>query len=282
MKLRFDERNHGYWLDGKRCKSVTTVAKIPDDLYRLQQWEKRQVAIGLASSKDLLQAVAAHSNDADVLNGLCDKAKEVAGANRGATRGTAAHRITELSDQGHHIIPSDLATSILGSWKDVLLTAGLEVIPELMERVVVFPEQRLCGKFDRICRMRVVGIGSICSAHQVPMVTCPRCNPSTLVMVDLKSGDRAIQYPHAIAVQLALYANAPFMAGPLDAKGQTEVFEPLPALRKDYAIVIHIPEVGKAQAVKIDIAQGWATAQEICFPTIRWRALRAEDLVQAL
>jgi hypothetical protein len=80
MKLKYNDEQHAYWLDGKRCKSVTTVAKIPDDLYRLQMWEKRQVAIGLATSHDLLEAVAAHVDDDDYLNGLCEKAKELAGA----------------------------------------------------------------------------------------------------------------------------------------------------------------------------------------------------------
>ncbi len=259
MRLRFDDRQHGYWLDGKRCKSVTTVAKIPDDLYRLQQWEKRQVAIGMAMDKDLVQAVAAHSEDSDILNKLCDQAKERAGANRAATRGTAAHRITESHDLGKTVIQTELAGSILGSWKDVLASAGLTVVPAWMERVVVYPIRRLCGKFDRICMMG-----------------------NDAVVVDLKSGERAIQYPHSIAVQLALYANADLMAGSLNAKGETEEFEPLPPLRKDFAIVIHIPEVGKAKAVKIDIAAGWQVAQEICFPTIKWRSKKADELVQRL
>ncbi len=259
MKLRYDDQQHGYWLDGKRCKGVTSVAKIPDDLFRLQQWSQRQVAIGLASSPDLVQAVAAHADDWKLLNNLCDKAKEVAGANRGATRGTAAHTITENHDLGKDVIKTELAVSILAQWKLVLAAAGLTVVPGWIERIVVFPEQRICGTFDRIC-----------------------IQGDNAVMVDLKSGENAIKYPHAIAIQLAMYANAPLMAGSLNAKGETTEFEPMPPIRKDYGMVIHIPEVGKASAVKVDIEQGWKAAQEICFPTIKWRGVRAEDLVSGL
>ena len=257
MKLRYDDDQHYYWLDGKRCKSVTTVAKIPEDLYRLQQWEKRQVAIGLASDPDLIEAVAAHVDDDDILNGLCEKAKEKAGANRASRRGTAGHRVTERHDAGQDIIPTPMATDIVAGWGQVLAAAGLEIIPELMERIVVFPDQRICGKFDRIARTR----------------------KGRLVMLDLKTGERAIKYPHAIAVQLALYANAPMMAGTLNWKGETEEFEPLPELDRKWGVVIHLPENGPAQAVKIDIEAGWETAKEICFPTIRWRSKRQNDLV---
>ena len=41
MHLKYNDRQHAYWLDGSRCKGVTTVAKIPDDTYNLDQWRKR-------------------------------------------------------------------------------------------------------------------------------------------------------------------------------------------------------------------------------------------------
>jgi hypothetical protein len=49
VKLRYDDKQHAYWLDGRRCKGVTTVAKIPEDTYRLSLWSQRQVAIGVAT-----------------------------------------------------------------------------------------------------------------------------------------------------------------------------------------------------------------------------------------
>lgn len=261
MKLRYDDQSHAYWLDGVRCKSVTTVAKIPDDTYNLEQWGNRQVAIGLAMKPDLVQAVAAHVEDRDKLNELCQQAREIAGANDASRRGTAAHRITELHDQGKDVIATELATSILASWTEVLDAAGLEVVPEWMERIVVFPEHRICGKFDRIVRRKRDG---------------------ALVIADLKTGERAIKYPHSIAVQMALYANAPAVAAELPPSGgTTEDFSPLPdGLDRNVGYIIHIPEMGTASVAEVDIAGGWEVARDVCFPVLRWR--KRGDLVRPI
>jgi hypothetical protein len=261
VKLAYNDQAHAYHLDGRRCKSVTTVAKIPDDTYNLEKWGMRQVALGLAQNRGLVEAVAAHAEDRDKLNELCEQAKAIAGANDASRRGTAAHRITELHDQGKNVIQTELATSILASWQEVLDAAGLEVVPEWMERIVVYPEHYICGKFDRILRRRSDG---------------------ALVIADLKTGERAIKYPHSIAVQMALYANAPLVAGDMPPSGgSTTEFEPLPAeLDRATGYIIHIPEMGTASVAEVDIAGGWDIAQEVCFRTLAWR--KRTDLVRPL
>ncbi len=260
MKLRFDEENHAYYLDGVRAKGVTSGAKIPEDTYNLEQWEKRMVAIGLASDPDLLQAVAAHTEDKKILNGLCDKAKTIAKADRGSQRGTAAHRVTELHDEGKYVVPTELATTVVAGWSAILDACGFEIIPDYMERIVVYPDLKVCGMFDRIVRTR----------------------KGKLVILDLKSGENAIQYPRPMAVQLALYANAPLLAGKLDRNGETTDFEPMPEVDKKWGVIIHLPETGPVQAVRIDIEKGWKAAQEIVFPTYRWRKVYPEQLLKPL
>jgi hypothetical protein len=39
MKLTYRDDGHEYYLNGRRCKGVTTTAKIPDDLYNLAESE---------------------------------------------------------------------------------------------------------------------------------------------------------------------------------------------------------------------------------------------------
>jgi hypothetical protein len=264
VKLRFDEENHAYFLDGKRAKGVTSSAKYPEDTYNLEQWEKRMVAIGLATDPDLLQAVAAHTDENDkdkkILNGLCDQAKDVAKANRGARRGTAAHRITEAHDAGEPVIPTELGLSVVAGWSAIFDACGFEIIPDYMERIVVYPQLKLCGMFDRIVRTR----------------------KGKLVILDLKSGENAINYPRPMAVQLALYANAPLLAGKLDRNGETTEFEPMPEVDKKWGVIIHLPETGPVQAVRIDIEKGWQAAQEIVFPTYKWRKVYPEQLLKPL
>jgi len=250
MKLQYNDREHAYWLDGKRCKSVTQVAKVFDNNFALTRWLQRQVAIGMAQSVDLVEAVAAHVEDPKKLDELADEAREVAGANRAARRGTAAHRITELVDQGKEVVPTELSRSIMTTWTASINAAGLTVIPELMERIVVYPDRRICGRFDRGMR-RADG---------------------ELVIVDLKSGQQALRHPHAIALQLALYVNAPFMAGDLPAEGGvTDLFEPLPDFNREEGYVVHLPEHGDPMVAVFDLKKAWEMIEECAWRVLDWR-----------
>ena len=78
MRLKYDDKWHSYWLDGRRCKCVTTVAKIPDDTYSLDQWRKRQVAIGMAMSPPLVERAAAHFDERDKVDEVAEEAMLVA------------------------------------------------------------------------------------------------------------------------------------------------------------------------------------------------------------
>ncbi len=259
MKLTYNDRQHAYWLDGHRCKSVTTVAKIPDDTYALDQWRKRMVVTGMAMSPPLVERAAAHFDERDKLDEIAEEALVVARSHEAAARGTAAHRITERIDLGLQVIDTELSRQVEAAWTKALDDAGLDVVPELVERIVVYPQRFIAGRFDRICRRRSDQHG---------------------VIVDLKTGDNAVRYPHSISVQLAMYANAPAMAGPIPpAGGTTTHFDELPAkLDREVGYIVHMPAEDKAEVVPIDIAAGWQAVEQIVFPVLEWRARK--DLVQ--
>lgn len=257
MKLTYNDRQHAYWLDGKRCRGATTVAKIPDDTYSLDQWRKRQVAIGMSLSPLLVERAAAHYDDKEILNEIAEEAMTAAKSHEAADRGTAAHRITERIDLAELVIDTPLAQAVRAAWTRALEDADLEIVPEYIERIVVYPDLRIAGRFDRIARRRSTG---------------------ELVMLDLKTGAGAIRYPHAIACQLAIYVNAPLLAGPIpNDGGSIEQFEPMPELDLERAYVVHMPSDDEVSVVPIDIAAGWWAVEHICFPTLEWRARR--DLV---
>src|SRR5918995_2258557 len=187
VKKKPADRQHAYWLNDRRCKSITTVAKIPDNTYALEQWRKRMVALGMAMSPPLVEQAAAHFDDRDRLDQIAEAAMRVAKAHEAGERGTALHRIAERVDLDLDWIETPTSLKLRADWLAALEHAELEIVPELVERIVVYPEHMLCGRFDRICRRK----------------------NGSLVMVDLKTGEQAIKYPHTMAIQLGLYAYAP-------------------------------------------------------------------------
>lgn len=286
MKLRYNDKAHGYWLtideadavefdtepvNGARCKSVTAVAKVPEDTYNIDRWQKRMVAIGLAMSPHLLESVAAHKDDKSKLNDLCEMAQVAAGTDQASERGTTAHRITELVDGGVDFIPTPTALRVAERWTALLEAAGIEIVSDLMERVIVYPKERICGKFDRMAR--VLPDGAIAQAY--PDLA------GMLATTDLKTGSGAISYPSSVLTQLALYANAPRLAGAWDGlDGETTKFEPLPAdLNRDHGIIVHLTEDEGAIYI-VDLALGWRAVSTLIFPTLRWRAIKPADMIR--
>lgn len=259
MKLNYKDKRHEYWLQRgakkERCKSVTAVAKIPDNSEFLDLWKQRQVAIGVAESETIRESVAAHHDDKNKLNELCDKAMTVAGAHEAAERGTTIHRIAERADKGEAAIETPYSKKVRENWQNALADAKLTVVPELTERCVVYPDRLICGKLDRIFRRE----------------------DGSLVLADLKSGQRAIEFPHSIAIQLALYAYAPLLAAPWDGiDGETEDFEPLPAeLDRTRGLIVHLNDPNKpAQIYEVNLIAGQKIVDQVIWPTIAWRARR--------
>lgn len=255
MKLTYNDSNHSYFLEGKRCKSVTTIAKIPDDTYSLDQWRKRMVVMGLALTPALVERAAAHYDDRDQLGRIAEEAMTAAKAHEASGRGTAAHRIAERHDLDQMIVDTPFARAVRNAWQKALDGAGLDIVPEYIERIVVYPDLKIAGRFDRIARRRSDG---------------------RLVMLDLKTGANAAKYPHAIAVQLALYVNAQYLAGPIPNEGgSTEEFTKLPTdLDRKWGVIVHMPTDDTVEVHKVNIEAGWDIARNVVFPILKWRARR--------
>jgi hypothetical protein len=265
VKLSYNDKVHGYWLDGKRCRGISTLSSVPDDKFQLEQWKRRMTAIGIAYNDDLRDEVLAiHSKQAVAteqrgLNEVVDEAIDRAGANLAAERGSADHAVTEKHDKGEAFEETAHLTAL--RWKGLLEYAGIDV--EYTERTVVYPDRLICGRFDRLGRRRADG---------------------RLVTLDLKTGSSAVRYPHSVAVQLALYANAPLLAGEWEgADGDTDVFTPLPAdLDKTTGYMMYVPPEGEAALYAVNLRAGWKCVEEVVFPTLDWRTRKHDTIIAKL
>lgn len=128
-------------------RRATTYVGVLEDLYNLQRWERRMVALGLAERPDLLLAVAAHREDKQQLNEICDQAKEAAKASSGATIGTALHALTDIVDEGGDLppLPPGPAASLEMFRR---ATEPLRVVA--IEQKLVLDTHQVAGTADRI------------------------------------------------------------------------------------------------------------------------------------
>ena len=129
----------------RRCTSYVDVLS---DKFTLQQWEKRQVAAGLAQRDDLRLAVLAHLNDKAALDRACADAKEYALAGAKATKGTAFHALTDLADLGDDL-PAGLPDNVLRTL-DAFREATRDLKVVHIESKVVLDTHQVAGTPDRV------------------------------------------------------------------------------------------------------------------------------------
>lgn len=225
---------------------ATTFAKSVADTFGLTQWEMRMVVAGIGMRRDLYALAAATPiEDKDKLTRIAKDAKEAAQAGAGANLGTALHSFTEANDRGETVTAPPPWDADLAAYRDALTAAGVVAVPSWIERIVVVPELKVAGTLDRIVRLA----------------------DGRLVIADVKTGKDLSYGWGEIAIQLALYANAPVMWN-----AHTDAYEPMPALDRTSALVMHLP-AGKGVCTlwDVDITAGWEAAQ-LCQQVRAWRA----------
>lgn len=236
---------------------ATTVASTLADRYGLEKWAQRNTVLGLGAREDLYAlAASCTADDKDQLNRIAEQAQEAAKARSGANLGTALHRLTERIDSGE-LKPDDVPTQWqpdVHAYVQALLERQVTIHREYIERIVVLPSLKVAGTLDRLATI-----------------------DGRFVVADLKTGTSAIDYPHDIAVQLALYANATHMwkgaADDItrdrwgrymlpDPDTNPDVYEPMPDVDTETAVVFHLP-VGEATCSlhRIDLVAGWEAVQ---------------------
>lgn len=222
----------------RRC---TTFVGVLEDTWNLSRWSQRNVAIGLADRPDLLLGVAAHRDDKQKLNQLCEDAAEAAKAHAAATTGTALHALTEIVDRGLDmpVLPEQAQLDI-AAYRAA--TANIEWLA--IEQGIVVDELRVHGTPDRVGRLP----------------------DGRVVIADLKTGN--VDFGMAkIAMQMAVYSRGV----PYDhASGRRDTFTA--PVDQAAGIVIHLPAgTGKCELLEVDLAAGWEGVQ-IARQVWDWRA----------
>lgn len=250
-KLIYNDSTHAYWLDGRRVKSVTAVAKMVSDSFALDQWRKRQVAIGMMLEPRLAERVAVDPDNKETVDAVAEEAMKIAGAHHAADRGTQRHRASELADTGG-VLLTDQQRADAAAWAATIEHHGITILPEYVEGFAIWPQYGVVGRFDRIGLL-----------------------DGRPVIIDLKSGENAVKYPQSTAAQLALYGRAPLISARASTAGdKTTVTEwtetPLGLdLMNGYVILLGDDmEIGELW--RIDIAHGWLGAQH-ALNLVNWR-----------
>lgn len=230
---------------------VTTFARTILDSYALNQWEKRMVVKGMSLRTDLVDAasaleVAGPKKDSDKykLDKIAERAKDAAGGNTAAHRGTSIHSFAEKIDQGLlsvQEVPERQRPDLI-AYQGCMEAHGLTVVPELLERIVCLPQYEVAGRLDKVLLE----------------------SDGTPVIADVKSGQDLSHKSKKleISVQLACYAHGINTSGVWNIRD--ECWEPAPKVREDYALVIHIPAgSGSCEILTIDLQTGWE-AVKLC------------------
>lgn len=252
-KLVYNDHTHTYTLNGRRCKSVTAVAKIAPDSFTIEQWDRRQVAIGMMLEPKLAERVAVDPDNRDAVQKVCEDAKEIAKANDAARRGTQRHRAAELIDLGMPML-TDQQRADAVAWQRTLEAYEIEILPQHVEGFAVWPEHGVAGRFDRLARYR---------GHTI--------------CVDLKSGQNAVKYPQGTAVQLSLYARAPMISANIDTDGDRSTVikwtKPPSDLDLETGYVILLGDgMDIGELWRINIEHGWDGARH-ALSLVDWRKM---------
>jgi hypothetical protein len=178
------------------------------------------------------------------LNELASQAKEYALAGAAANTGTALHALTERIDRGQPlgVIPAEYEADIAAYQA---ATQNIEWLG--IESFRVYDHWQVAGTADRIGK----------DQH------------GRIRIYDIKTG--SIDYPHKMAMQLAMYARGLPYDIATDKRGNPE------ALDLNRGVIIHLPAgEGRCDLYEIDITSGWGACL-IAHQVWKWRATK--DLV---
>jgi hypothetical protein len=231
---------------------ATTVAKALDDTSNLAAWGKRMTALGLAVRPDLLAMIqTTDTTDKKALDRLCDSASEAGGATARRDLGTALHKMFEQSCVTPGYQPPPTYAADIQAIHQTLREAGLQVVDECSELMVVLDRYQIAGMADLVVE---------------------RVSDGELFIADLKTGSSVAYGALGWAIQLAIYANADniYLQGP-EADGSADARAPMVDVNKDQALIIHCqPESGACDLHTLDIGKGFE-ALETAISVREWR-----------
>lgn len=246
---------------------ATTIAKVLDSGGGLAAWKAAMTVQGLLLRPGLRAQWEAlmsresgdpwyHSVEGKAsAKGLVEECAAVGGAGDRAQIGLALHDITARIDMGESPshLPPETVRDLL-AYTSGLKSAGIEIMPKMVELTVVLDEHRVAGTFDRLVK--------------VPGRPLP-------VIADLKTGASLDYSWQSFAVQLAIYSRADsvYYQGKA-ADGSQDVRVPLGRVDQDFGIILHLNAgSGELNVFSVDLNAGWEAFTHSMW-TKRWRNAR--------
>jgi hypothetical protein len=127
------------------------LAKIPDDTYTVENWDRRQILIGAALDRNICENVAIDIEDRDAINKLVNDARYVAKQHLKADRGSQKHRVLELIlTEREDLLLTDQQRADAVVLKRTLDRYKLTPHDGLVEQFVAYPDNKVAGRFDCI------------------------------------------------------------------------------------------------------------------------------------
>lgn len=249
-------------IDGKneRYSRPSSFAKPLDDESALTSWKIDRGCIGVAHDR-ALQArwIAVSDEDRDTKGKLRE---DSISAGRGAERadiGTALHAMSVRFETDLKFSPPQPYLDSLQAYMNEMTRLNLSTVRS--EFHTVNREYRCAGTADRLyeaCSPLVAPNGDV-----LPV--------GTLIVGDLKTGEKLEYSKAAYAVQLALYAEGEFYDVLTDELVAT------PPINRDWAIIVHMPadQPGVCEFLWIDLEVGrWGAylVQQIKLWRKMWRS----------
>lgn len=225
---------------------VSTLKSKSTDSFGIDKWKMRMALMGVAYDQSghgrllrTLLELADREGEMperswkEALNKVADEAFDTGGGNDASAMGTALHAWTEWLDLGLGTLEQvpEMFRPYCEAYLSTLAENRIEVVPELIEKIVVNLAYDVAGQFDRVYRLL----------------------DGSLVLGDLKSGANITIGWREIAQQMAGYQTAEYM---LDDEDN---WVPTPDMRTDYAIIVHVPVMEpqpRAEIVTIPLAKG--------------------------
>lgn len=242
---------------GKRpWTRATTLASSIQEYYNLGRWQQRMVAHGIGKVESLYALAASLDPESDKkqLQQVCEDAMAAAGANRGKELGTALHGFVErIARGGDPMTVPQSWRPFVDAYQIGMDRAGLDVVPDMIERIVICPEIECAGRVDNVLMRN--------GEH---------------VIGDLKTEKTEEKYDDfsfsatSIAIQLAIYAHASHYWDPF-----TKTWHQMPDIDQGIAYVMHLPSNAPVDDVKfkvwqVNIRAGWEAVQ-LCLDVRAWR-----------
>jgi hypothetical protein len=242
----------------KAYTRATTLAKTLDDGIGLAIWGQRKAAKGVAMSPALTaRAAATPLDDKKVWREILSQAEVKSGGDEKRDWGSAFHefheRVPAMSDEEYAAQAVELRVTY-ERYRAELDRLGIEEV--LTEFTCVNQQIGTAGKGDAIFKLA----------------------DGRLVIGDRKTG-RVVEYPHAPAVQFAVYANADTLIT-FDENGAASR-SPMPEVDKTMALIVDITIGDETTAAvhvyEVDIWAGWYGAL-LAGQVRRWR--NRKDLIR--